>query len=189
MRVIAIFFREQVTNLRRRAARAMPGPMLIRLGVWGSAIAAYLVAMPDDVVFTLRGALGLAVLAVLPALFPRGPVVTATIVVAVVGWILATTAYFEPITSYRLTALAGLLYLLHTSAALAAVVPYDAVVSPGVLARWLVRAAGVVAVTALFGAGAFAGARLVPAETFVIASVAGVALAGVFAWLSTRSAR
>jgi hypothetical protein len=183
VRLVATFFREQVTNLRRRASRAMPGPMLIRLGVWACAVGAFLVAMPADVVFTVRGAFGLVVAAVLPALFPRGPVVTAAILTAVVGWILATTAYFEPITSYRLTALAGLLYALHTGAALAAVVPYDAVVSPGVLARWIVRAAGVVAVTAVFSAGAFAGARLVPAQTFVVASIAGVALAGAFAWV------
>ena len=41
------------------------------------------------------------------------------------------------------------LYLTHSLAALASVLPYDAVVSPGVLLGWMVRASGIVAAGAI----------------------------------------
>ena len=179
-------FVDDVTTTVRRAA---PGPMLVRLGVFAAGLLAQVVAWPGAVLAG-RALLVLIVLAVLPVLAPRTRLVTVGIVAAVLGWLAATTAYGEPLRYWRVVLLAGLLYLLHTLAALAAVLPYDAVVSPGVLGRWLVRAGVVLLLTvavAMF-------TLLIPVylgdQRYLLASLVGLAvtagLAGYLALLVRR---
>src|SRR6185369_12203884 len=127
--------------------------------------------------------------ALLPTVFPRTRMVSFVLFTAAFGWMVSTAGFGEPITTVRLVALAGTLYLLHSGAALAAVLPYDTVLAPRVLLGWTVRALGVVAVTAGLGVLAVSGARLFGGRTFLVAALAGVALVAVLGWLLVRLAR
>src|SRR6266540_1458876 len=80
-------FADRVELARRMVARATAGPLLVRGTVAVSALAALLLAYPVE---TVRGApVGLLlVVAVLPALRPRGRLVTTVVIAAVLGWLL-----------------------------------------------------------------------------------------------------
>src|SRR6266508_655660 len=123
-------FADRVELTRRMVARATAGPLLVRGTVFASAVTALLLAYPGETVRSGASGLLLA-LATLPALRPRGMLVSTVVFTVVFGWVLATTLYAEPVTVWRLAALAGALYLLHTTAALASVLPHVTVVGPG----------------------------------------------------------
>jgi hypothetical protein len=176
-------------NLTDRVRRTAPGPVLVRAGVFLAGLLAELVAWPTEVVLN-RTVLVLIVLAVLPTLAPRSRLVSLAIFAAVAGWLASTTAYQEPLTYWRLVLLAGLLYLLHTLTALAAVLPYDAVISPGVLVRWLRRCGTVVLLTAVVAMFTLLLPGYLPAARYLVASLVGlglmVALAAYLATLVRR---
>jgi hypothetical protein len=175
-------FRDRLHRLRRIAARAAAGPMLVRLGVFAMAVLAQVLAYPSEIVWSGTVAL-LVALAALPALFPRTAAVTVFWLLTVLGWLAATSVYGEPATVWRLGALTGALYLVHSGASLAAVLPYDAVVDPVVVARWLVRAAVTVAGSAGLAYAALTWvAPLGEQRTFLAASVLGLVLMVVLAW-------
>jgi hypothetical protein len=71
---------------------------------------------------------------------------------------------------------------VHTGAALAAVLPYDAVVEAVVVARWLLRA-GTIVVVGVGGAvaGMFAVADLAT-ETYLAATLAGLIPVAALVW-------
>ncbi|MBX6722858.1 MAG: hypothetical protein IRY92_06460, partial [Dactylosporangium sp.] len=124
-------------------------------------------------------------IAALPALAPRTPVVSAVVLVTVAGWLVATSAYDEPVTLWRLVALAWALYLVHSIAALAAHLPYDAIVAPGVPLRWFARTGVVLAVTAVTAVSAFTARDLLRGRAFEAATLVGLAVAvGVAALLA-----
>jgi hypothetical protein len=176
-------FAERVELVRRMAARATAGPALVRGTVFASALLALFLAFPAEVVRS--GNVGiLLMLAVLPALRPRGIFTTFTVLAAAVGWLTATGVYGEPITIWRLTALAGALYVLHTTAALASVLPYDTVVAPAVLVGWLLRAGAVLVLTAGFAGAVVIGVLpLAASGTFLAASIVGLAVMAGLAFL------
>jgi hypothetical protein len=179
--------RGRIDGWRVAATRITPATILVRGAVAGFGLLALLVGYPSDLVFTPSVAAALVTLATLPALLPRTRLTTAVIGVAVLGWLAATTAYDEPVTLARLVTLACLLYLLHTTAALAAVLPYDTVVSPAVLVNWLARTVVVLALTTGFAVLAAAGVRASGDRSYLVASISGllgvVALAGLLAAL------
>jgi hypothetical protein len=170
-------------------ARATPGPLLVRAVVWALTTAAVLVAYPGEIVFGVRGTPVVVILALIPAVFPRTRMVSVTLFAIVVGWAIETTVYGQPITAVRLVPLAALLYLVHTAAALAAVLPYDTVVVRGVLFAWFLRALPVLAGSAVFGVLAIAGADRLGAQAYLGAAIGGVALVCVTAWLLVRASR
>jgi hypothetical protein len=178
-----------IDNWLSMVRRTAPGPVLVRGSVFVAALLAQLVAWPGAVVLG-RPVLALLVIAILPALFPRTWLVTMDILVTVIGWLVGTTSYGGPVTYWRLVLLAGLLYLVHTLAALAAVLPYDAVTSPGVLARWLRRCGAVVLLTAAVAMFTLLLPAYLPGQRFLVASLAGlaltVAIAGYLATLVRR---
>ena len=174
---------ERAQHLIGMARRVTPGAVLVRGVVFGSAVAALLVAYSPLAGSRSAGLVLMVVaglVAALPALLPRGAGTTAVLVLAVLGW-LASTAYGAPVTLLRLVAQAGLLYLLHTSAALAAVVPYDALLAPGILLRWLARAVGVVALTGLFAVAAAVAAQYATGQTDLLVPLAGLAAVAALA--------
>jgi hypothetical protein len=184
---IARGVRDRIDGWRVAAARITPATVLVRGAVAGFGLLALVVAYPTDLVFTPDAGAGLVALATLPALLPRTRLTTVVIGVAVLGWLAATTAYDAPVTLPRLVTLACLLYLLHTTAALAAVLPYDTVVAPTVLANWLARTAVVLALTAGFAVAAATAVRVSGDRSYLVASISGlllvIALAGLLAAL------
>jgi hypothetical protein len=169
---------ERVAGTVRRIRRTTPGPLLVRLGLFVAAVLAQVVAWPQAV--TVGPAfLVFLVLALLTTFFPRGLVPTLYLLVTLAGWlgntVLAGLAPDLP----DLLLLAGTLYLVHNLAALAAVLPYDAVVAPGVLLRWLGRAGVVLALTAVLGLFAAVVPAYLGDHTYLLASLLGLALMAV----------
>lgn len=123
-------------------------PFLVRVGIFATVLAACVFAHPVQMIAGRSGLL-LVTVAVLPAIGPRRIWLTLAVIVAVAGWFLST--FQEPVVLWRLFGLAGSLYLAHALCALAAALPYDAVVAPVVVARWVLRALGVVLASAVLG--------------------------------------
>jgi hypothetical protein len=177
--------RARTQRLASMARRATPGPALVRGGVFAAGLVAFVVGWPTGFVFG-RGLLAAVLVALLPALLPRGPLPTLAILTGAAGWLAATTVYDEPLTYLRMIVVAAALYLLHTLAALAAVLPYDAIVSAGVLGRWALRAGLVIALTAAAGLFAVAVPAQLGGGRYLIASVAGLGLLlGLAAYLTS----
>lgn len=177
-----------IQRLQTLVERATPGPLLVRVGIFVTTMAALLTAYPA-VIVTSRLVLLLPLAAALPALAPRRGAPTMVALVAVAGWLVSTMGYEEPVTLFRLLGLAGLLYLMHSLAALSAALPYDGVVAPEALVRWVGRALLVVAASAVLAmlvvvtADALRGA-------YLLASLLGLAIAiavtGVLTYLLHR---
>jgi hypothetical protein len=130
-----------------------------------------------------------ALLAAVPVIAPGSRWVTVVALVAVAGWLAATSRYGEPVTAGRVLALGAALYLLHSLAALAAALPYDAVVAPGAVVRWLARVLAVVLGTALLSAAVLVGLAGAGDGGFLAASFAGLAIAAGLAALLSWTAR
>ncbi|HWH00337.1 MAG TPA: hypothetical protein VNV66_13655 [Pilimelia sp.] len=164
-----------------RLRRAAPVPLAVRAGVFVAWLGALLVALPAPVV-TGRLAGVLVLVALGPAVLPRGRWGTSVAVVAVLGWLAGTAWYGDPPRLPALLALAVLLYGGHSLTALAAVLPYDAQVSAADVVGWLARTAVVAGAGAGFGVAALAvagtGGRAFPA-----ASLAGLGLVLALVWL------
>jgi hypothetical protein len=158
-----------------QARRLGPGPLLVRGALFLAGLIAQVVAWPGDLVFG-RGALVFLVIATLPVIAPRSRLVTIAILSGVAGWLTATTAWGEPLSPWRLVLLAASLYGVHTLAALAAVLPYDALVSATVLTRWLLRAGLVVALTVVVAMFTLLVPEYLGDRRYLLASLAGLAL-------------
>ncbi|HEY1487154.1 MAG TPA: hypothetical protein VGF84_13690 [Micromonosporaceae bacterium] len=113
--------------------------LLVRLAVLLSAVAAMLLADPRHPTLTI--------VAVLPAIFLRGVMPDLFMAFVVVVWLVTTHADAGLVTTWRLSALALVLYYVHFGATIGAVLPFDAVVAPGTFRPLLVRAGLVSAVT------------------------------------------
>jgi hypothetical protein len=172
-----------------QARRIGPGPMLVRGGLFFAALLAQLLAWPGEVTVGWGGLI-LLLVAAATTLAPQTRLVTVGILAAVAGWLASTTAYGEPVAYWRLVLLAASLYAVHTLAALAAVLPFDTIVSASVLAQWMMRAGLVVALTLVVAMFTL----LVPAylgnDRYLLASLVGlavmIALAGYLAALVRR---
>jgi hypothetical protein len=145
---------ESVGLAWQTVGRLTPAALGVRVAVFGSGATALVLASPGSVgdirasgsSGLVAGALGLVALAA--AVRPGGRAPEAAMAVVVGCWLLRTWGSGHEAALWRVFAIAGLLYLLHTTAALAAVVPLDTVVQPGALRRGLVRVAGVLALSA-----------------------------------------
>jgi hypothetical protein len=175
----------RLERARTVLSRATVVPLLIRGGIAVSLLLAVLVSWPATVV-TSELVVPLLGVAAYPAIAPRGRGVTAAILLVVAGWVADTTWYDARIVLWRVLALATLLYLGHTLAALAAVLPYDAVVSLDVVATWLGRAGAVVLISAVLTVVALGLADELSGSAFVIATLVGLAGAVGATMLLTR---
>jgi hypothetical protein len=180
---------DRVRSIQTAAARVTLAPVLVRASIFGSMLVAFVVAYPGQILAG-RGLGLLLIVAVLPAVAPRRGWPTFATLVAVGGWVLSTSWYGEPIVLWRLLALATFLYLTHSLCALAALLPYDAVVAPELLARWVARALAVVLAAAVLAVLLMALAGRGGDGTFLAAALGGlavaVALAALLAWLLRR---
>ncbi len=167
---------DRVAQVRRVTTRATVTPLLVRAGVFGSGLLAAVVAFPSQL--AAGRLLGLLVLAALwPAVAPRGRAAAAVILLVMAGWVLDTTWYGRPVELWRVLAVASLTYLLHSLAALAAALPYDATVELGVVALWVGRAAGVVLASAVLTVIVLSAARVTAGGVYLAATLAGIAVA------------
>ncbi|MET8119135.1 hypothetical protein [Micromonospora sp. NPDC005189] len=140
----------RVRAAQNAVARISAAPLLVRAGIFVTVFAGFALAFPAEVL-SGRPILFLTVAALLPAFGPRRIWATFTVLVTVGGWLLATDGYGRPVALWRLLTLAALLYLGHTLCALAALLPYDAVVDPELITRWLLRSGAVLLGTAVLG--------------------------------------
>ncbi len=141
---------ERVRAAQNAVTRISAAPLLVRAAIFVVVFAGFVLAFPAEVL-PGRPILFLAVAALLPAFGPRRIWATFTALVTVGGWLFATDGYGRPVALWRLLAIAALLYLGHTLCALAALLPYDAVVDPELITRWLVRSAAVLLGAAVLG--------------------------------------
>ncbi|WP_213452851.1 hypothetical protein [Rhizomonospora bruguierae] len=180
---------ERARAVHRVFTRSTPGPLLIRAAVALTGAAALVTAYPAKLVFGPGAALML-VIAALPALLPRGRMATVVVVLAVLGWLMSTTVFAEGVNPGRLVALSALLYLAHTLTALAAVLPYDAIVAPEALGGWIIRALAVAAGSGVVSMGLLIVTGAARGPGFLAATLAGLALAialvALLPWLNRR---
>lgn len=179
----------RLARARRAGTRASLTPLLVRAAVFCCGLLAPVVAFPATLV-TGR-LLGLLILAALwPAFAPRGRGAAAVILLVVAGWVFDTTWYSAPVVLWRILAIASLTYLLHSLAALAAVLPYDATVEPDVVTLWVGRAAGVVLTSAVLTVIVLSFAGFATGGVHLAATLAGIAVAvaaaALLAWLFRR---
>ena len=179
---------ERVRLLRMKAVRWAVGPLAVRVLLFGAGLVTLALATPAQLL--LGRAMALVLLgAALVALAPRGRFVSVVLLSAGFGWLLSTTAYHNHVTVSRLIGLASAMYLVHTLAAFAAVLPYDAVLPPGVIGGWLLRTGIVVAVSSGLGIFALVEAPVVTGSGYLIASIAGVFIVGALVWVLTLAVR
>jgi hypothetical protein len=176
--------RELVTSTGLRLRQTTPGPALIRLTAGLAALGTFALALPDGAPLPVLALLFSAAVGL--ALFPRTRWVTMTIFVAVGLWLFTMLVQEHEASLTRLTLFAAALYVTHASAALAAVVPYDCVVSPRVLLRWLGRVGVVLAASLAVAMGGLAIADQLPGTRTAIGPIVGslvaAGLAGLLAW-------
>jgi hypothetical protein len=178
----------RIGRARTAVVRATVLPLLVRCGIGLAFLAALAVAWPAAVVSS-RFLVPLAVVAVYPAFAPRGRGATAAVLTVVAGWIADTTWYDARVALWRVLAIATLLYLGHTLAALAAVLPYDGVVSPDVLVGWLGQALIVVLGSAVLTVLALALTAELAGGAFLVATLVGLAAAVAATLLIARLLR
>jgi hypothetical protein len=135
--------------------------------------------------------LAVAVVAALAvAAGPGTRVVSIVLGAAVLGWLIGYLGRLQELSALQVVVFGGALFLAHSSATLAAVVPTDAVVSPEVLIRWYGRALAIVAASAVLALVLIAGASMVAGlnGTFV-ASLVGLAAGAALVGVLVRQAR
>ena len=181
-----------VTTPVEVARRASAGPVLIRLIAILAAVAASVLAAPPDL---LGGRLpAFAIVAgsasVAVGLVPRTRWVGLFLLGVVGLWLAATIGYGVAADLWRVAALASCLYLTHSAAAIASVLPYDAVVPGRVLRRWAGRVITVLVGGLGVGVGGMALVRLltqIPSVVGpIVGSVVAAVLAGVTVWQLRR---
>jgi hypothetical protein len=168
----AIFAR--IDRARTALGRVTMIPFLIRLGIALAGLLAMSVAWPPALLAS-QFFLPIAAVALYPGLVPRGRGATLSALVAVAGWLVDTAGFDARVALWRVLALATLLYLGHSLTALAAVLPYDAVVSFEVVANWLARALAVVIISAVLTVGALGLTSDLAGGAFLIATLVGLA--------------
>jgi hypothetical protein len=166
----------RVERARRVFGRATPMPFLVRCGIALCLVLAMSVAWPASIAAS-RYLLILFVVSVYPAFAPRGRGTTFAVLVVVGGWILDTTWYDARVALWRVLILATLIYLAHTLSALAAVLPYDAIVNVDVVGIWLGRALLVVLISAVLTVIALGLTDALAGGAFLIATIVGLAAA------------
>jgi hypothetical protein len=178
----------RLDRLQRTVSRATLAPFLVRLGIALCFFLAMAVAWPADLAFGRLGVL-LYLAAIYPAVAPRGIGPSLVIILVAAGWVLDTTWFDARVALWRVLAIATLTYLGHTLAALAAVLPTDAIVTMDVITTWLVRAAGAVLVSAVLTVIALGLTSALAGSAFLIATLVGLAGAVAVTLLLARLLR
>lgn len=177
---------DRLRAVRDAVFRVAVIPILLRACVFVTVLVALVLAYSDEVLAS-RAVVLLVLAALLPAIGPRRIWPTLTALLAVGGWLVSTIGYGEPVVLWRLLGLAGALYLAHSFCALAAALPYDALVSPEVVVRWVLRALGPVLAAAVLSVPLLSLTERRGGSDWAV--LAGLAAAVGTAVLLSRSAR
>ena len=177
----------RITFAVAQTRRTTAGSALVRLVTALSALAALLIAVPIDL-------MGVWVALALPlaagvGLFPRTRIVSLTLSLSVLGWLVSTLGLGAPVTLWRIAGLTVALYATHSGATLGAVLPYDCTVAPAVLWRWAGRTLAVVAAGLVVGVGGLVLAVILPGASSVVGPVVGSAVAAGLAFLLAWNVR
>ncbi|HCT75841.1 MAG TPA: hypothetical protein DGT23_04465 [Micromonosporaceae bacterium] len=171
-----------------RLARLTPGPLMMRAVVFVSTAVGLWAASPAQ--FSSPRLLApILVVALMPALAPDSRLVGLIMVLIVGAWLLSTLGFNEPAAVGRTFAVACALYLTHSSAALAAVLPHDAIVDTSVLLRWAARRALILTCAGIVTAVIVLLAPAMTPSTSFFALFAGLAVVAALLAVLARSAR
>jgi hypothetical protein len=165
---------ERLDRARRIIGRATLVPALVRVGIALALVLAMVVAWPAEIAAS-RYMVLLFLVAIYPAVAPRGRGTTFAILVVVAGWIVDTTWFDARVALWRVLTIATLLYIGHTLAALAAAIPSDALVNVDVVTGWLGRALVVVLISAVLTVIALGLTSALAGGAFIAATVVGLA--------------
>jgi hypothetical protein len=179
---------QRVERLKGAAGRATAVPFTVRCGIVLTGALAMGVAWPGDLLSAPRFLIMLIAVAFWPAVAPQGRGGTASALAVIAGWLLDTAGWGAPVTLLRVLTIATLLYLGHTLTALAAVLPYDAMVNMDVPALWLGRALVVVLVSAVVIVLALGLTADLGGDAFQLATLVGLAAATVVTMVLARMA-
>jgi hypothetical protein len=166
----------RIERTRTAVVRATVLPLLVRGGIALAFVLALLVAWPITLTSS-RYVVLLTLAGVYPAFAPRGRGVTGVVLVVVGGWVLDTTYYDARVALWRVLSIATLLYLGHTLAALAAVLPSDAIVNVDVVGGWLGRSLLVVLISAVLTVITLGLTGELAGGAFLIATLVGLGAA------------
>ncbi len=168
--------------------QATAGPIGLRATLVVAALAGFAVTWPLHDLLTTILVLPI-VLALGVGLAPRSFVPTATIIAMVLGYLVNIGSGASP-DAWRPIAAAGLIYIVHTGAAFASVLPFNTVATPGLYPPFVLRTVAVVAITVIVGFAILAVPGLVGDHRLVSAAVVGmlamVGVAGYVAYLGSR---
>jgi hypothetical protein len=168
--------------------QATAGPIVLRATLVVAALAGFAVTWPLHDLLTTVLVLPI-VLALGVGLAPRSFVPTATIIAMVLGYLVNIGSGASP-DAWRPITAAGLIYVVHTGAAFAAVLPFNTVATPGLYPPFVLRTVAVVAITVIVGFAILAVPGLVGNHRLVSAAVVGmlamVGVAGYVAYLGSR---
>ncbi|MGX6602683.1 hypothetical protein ACWKSP_11175 [Micromonosporaceae bacterium Da 78-11] len=163
----------RIDRTRLALSRATVLPFLVRCAVGLCGLLALSVAWPEQWLGSQYFLL-LSLVGIYPAVAPRGRGATVSALVVVAGWLIDTVMFDARVALWRVLAMATLLYLGHTLTALAAVLPFDAIVNLDVVGLWLVRALAVVLVSALLTVFALGLTADLAGGAFLIATLVGL---------------
>lgn len=168
--------------------QATAGPIVLRATLVVSALAGFGVTWPIRDLFTTVLVLPI-VLALGVGMAPRSFTPTATIIAMVLGYLVNIAGGASP-DAWRPITAAGLIYIVHTGAAFAAVLPFNTVATPGLYLPFVLRTAAVIAINVVIGFAILAVPGVVGDHRLVSAAVAGmvamVGVAGYVAYLGSR---
>lgn len=172
-----------------KMSRVTAVPLILRAIVFLSAWLGLWLAAPAELT-EARYLLILAAIALLPALAPGTRGVDAIMLVIIALWAASTLGLGEPAEPGRTFMTAAALYLVHSAAAFAAVLPYDAIVDGQVLQRWAARCGLVLAGAGLLTVAVVGLAAPLAQKPSTLALFAGLAtVVGLIALLAAQGRR
>jgi hypothetical protein len=181
MSLLARQARDTAATTLALVRRLRPAAVLLRGGVCAAGLFALALVTPAG--FVAQAPVPVALLAVGialgPALLPGSWLVLAVELLVVTAWLARTMATGTQVAWLPLVGLAAALYVHHSLSALAAAVPLDIRLVPGVVRGWAGRVGGAVAATAVLAAVAVPVSRWVGDVELVAVPVLGALLAVV----------
>jgi hypothetical protein len=174
-------------RVRAWARRVTVPGLSVRIAIWLSGAAALVLASPAPLRPAAVAPIA-AVLALLSAGFPNTRWVLLVELLAIGGVAASVAGDGPPL--WRLLAIAGLLYLHHTTAALGAQLRTDTVIPPAVLRYWARRVALVLAVSLPLALGIVVLAGMAPTGPatgyLALGAAAAVGVTACLAWSALR---